>query len=111
MSTIKTYMNSFGQTIIGVLKEESPNTITLENAIVLGVQQDPTTGQAGLQIGPINPLAKDAGQGITVTFPKTSLIEFELRDDVMSTYERFIGKIEIAPASALATLAPSNRKQ
>ena len=104
MSEIKSYILLSGHTIIGVVKSEDINSVVLENALAIGLQPNPQPGQVGLQFGSICPIANDDGKGINVTISKSGLIEFDIKPEVLGHYEQMIGKLSIAPASALVSL-------
>ena len=87
---IKTIVDHIGRTVVGVLKTEDKQTLTLENPVIIHVQPDQNTGQLQVQSFPyiFMEFLKDKEKNDWV-FNKSaiSVSNIELDDRIVTQYE------------------------
>ena len=87
---IKTIVDHIGRTVVGVLKTEDKQTLTLENPVIIHVQPDQNTGQLQVQSFPyiFMEFLKDKEKNDWV-FNKSaiSVSNIELDDRIITQYE------------------------
>ena len=87
---IKTIVDHIGRTVVGVLKKDNKDTLTLENPVIIHVQPDQNTGQLQVQSFPyvFMEFLKDKKKN-DWTFNKAaiSVSNIELDDRIITQYE------------------------
>ena len=84
MSKIKTIVDHIGRTVIGGLVSETPETITLDNPVIIHVQPNPQTGQLQVQSIPyifMEFLTEASRSANHWTFNSRSIVETEIELD------------------------------
>jgi len=87
---IKTIVDHIGRTVVGVLKKDDKQTLTLENPVIIHVQPDQNTGQLQVQSFPyiFMEFLKDKKKN-DWTFNKAaiSVSNIELDERIITQYE------------------------
>ena len=90
MSDIITIVDQIGRTVVGVKKEETDKTLTINNPIIVHIQPDAESGQLQVQSFPylFMELIKGDKTKNNWTFDKTSIAisDVELDDKVVAQY-------------------------
>ena len=84
MSKIKTIVDHIGRTVIGGLVSETPETITLDNPVIIHVQPNPQSGQLQVQSIPyifMEFLTEASRSANHWTFNKGSIVQTEIELD------------------------------
>jgi len=97
-----TFIDPVGRTVIGNLVEETPDTIKVDNPVILHVQPDPQSGQLQVQSIPylfVEFVDKDKRDTNMWTFFKSNIVQSDvvLSDKIASQYERVNTPAEDVP--------------
>jgi hypothetical protein len=111
MSNIKTIMDHIGRNVIGTLVEETDNTITLNNPVIIHVQPNPQNGQLQVQSFPyifMEFLAPGTRDKNNWTFSKTSVAvsDVELDGKIIMQYNSINSQPEISAESQASDSEP-----
>jgi len=91
MSDIKCIVDTIGRTVVGKITEETDDTITLNNPVIIHVQPDQQTGQLQVQSFPylFMEFIKGDKKKNNWTFYKTAIAisDVELDDRIVQQYE------------------------
>lgn len=99
MSTIKLYKLTSGEEIVANVKGTAPEYIEIDDAVTLVYQQAPG-GKMTVGFAPFMPYS----EGSIILYSRTIAGTSDVTEQLLTEYQRVFSKIEIAPASALASL-------